>query len=255
MTIIPWLKVSVCICTRNRPALLRECLQSIYSSSLKPFEIIVSDDSTNSETRNLIESEFSDITYISGPRQGLAANRNCVMQKVRGERFVFTDDDCLLDELFIENCLVAAAAQPEPEMTIISGLRYENGKPLGKPNGPSYLGHFMKPIEGDQLETIVIDACMLPSGVVNDLKFDESIKGYGYEEMDFALHARAKGYRIVFAENAKVEHRPGPNEDRTRPSDANRIYVAWKWRQGRLNRSFFLVVALSHLFGSCLRKH
>lgn len=43
-------KVSICICTMNRPTDLRRCLESIKRSGMRPYEVIVSDDSSEELT-------------------------------------------------------------------------------------------------------------------------------------------------------------------------------------------------------------
>ena len=95
-------KVSVCICTRNRPQELSKALHSVERSTYPAFEVIVSDDSTNDETKKLIISHFSTVKYLDGPRKGLGANRNNILKAVTGSQVLFIDDDVILNENFLD---------------------------------------------------------------------------------------------------------------------------------------------------------
>ena len=63
--------ISVIICTRDRPAHLRECLRSLERLSDRPEEILVVDNaSRTSETREVVR-EFPGVRYVFEPRPGL----------------------------------------------------------------------------------------------------------------------------------------------------------------------------------------
>ena len=99
---------SVVIPTCNRPSLLAQCLDKIkkegtpddYSSVISEinefdYEIIVSDDSINADTAQLLRDSYPWVIYIKGNRKGPAANRNNGASIATGKWLVFTDDDCL----------------------------------------------------------------------------------------------------------------------------------------------------------------
>ena len=47
--------ISVCVTTYNRPHLIKDCIQSILDQSYKDFELIITDNSENDDTKILIE--------------------------------------------------------------------------------------------------------------------------------------------------------------------------------------------------------
>ena len=47
-------KVSILIPTYNQPQFVKECIESILSQTFTDYEIIVTDDSTNTETEEMI---------------------------------------------------------------------------------------------------------------------------------------------------------------------------------------------------------
>jgi hypothetical protein len=85
--------VSVAICTRNRPEVLRKCLSSMRGLSPQPNEIIVVDNDPSSGLTKAVTSAFPEVRYVPEPRRGLSAARNTGTRNSRGEIIAFTDDD------------------------------------------------------------------------------------------------------------------------------------------------------------------
>lgn len=97
--------LSVIIPTCKRNDLLQKCLLQLEpgKQSLSPsvYEVIVSDDSPESEAAALIETGFDWVKYSRGPQKGPAANRNAGAKAATGTWLVFTDDDCIPDEQWL----------------------------------------------------------------------------------------------------------------------------------------------------------
>lgn len=88
--------VSICVPTYNRPLLIKELLVSVLKQSYSNFEVIITDNSENFETQELIKREFCDprIRYYKNPTNvGMGGNVQKAISFVRGEFFTFTPDD------------------------------------------------------------------------------------------------------------------------------------------------------------------
>jgi GT2 family glycosyltransferase len=89
--------ISVAVCTRNRPAELERCLQSLAKLKEQPQEIIVVDNAPEDyHTRRVMES-FPGVRYLAEPRRGLSAARNTALLSACSEIVAFTDDDVVVD--------------------------------------------------------------------------------------------------------------------------------------------------------------
>ena len=91
---------SLFLITRNRPHLLKLALNSVLNQTISNFPIIVSDNSTNNETKEMVESLYlnqSNIIYRKREREyGLIEHWNKVLSEVRSEYFmIFHDDDVM----------------------------------------------------------------------------------------------------------------------------------------------------------------
>lgn len=89
--------LSVIVCTRDRPAMLEQCLASFAAQSSPPGQIVVVDNSTDGNARTLCAGR-PGVTYAHEPRPGLSMARNTGLEAARGEFIAFTDDDVELDD-------------------------------------------------------------------------------------------------------------------------------------------------------------
>lgn len=94
--------VSICIPTYNRPELLKELLDSIFCQKFTNFEVIITDNSSNEKTKDLITSVFGNKNIIYHKNHinlGMGGNTIKALGCVRGKYFTFTaDDDIWIDK-------------------------------------------------------------------------------------------------------------------------------------------------------------
>lgn len=87
--------ISVLITTRNRAKILNQCLKSLVQQSRKPDEIVVVDNSSWDNTREIVESfKKFQVRYFFEKNIGIAYGRNRGLKEAKGEIFAFIDDDC-----------------------------------------------------------------------------------------------------------------------------------------------------------------
>jgi glycosyltransferase involved in cell wall biosynthesis len=88
--------VSVVICTRNRAATLRICLESLARMRCQPSEIVIVDNAPTDESTQQVVADYPSIRYCLEPTPGLSFARNTGVQQASHEIIAFTDDDVLL---------------------------------------------------------------------------------------------------------------------------------------------------------------
>ena len=84
--------VTIVICTRNRPSLLRQCLDAVSKLSPSPDEVLVVDNSTGDEGTKRAAQEFS-AHYTIEPVPGLSRARNRGLAESTTDAVAFLDDD------------------------------------------------------------------------------------------------------------------------------------------------------------------
>jgi len=124
--------VSVIIPTFNRAHLVGSAIQSVLGQTYQDFEIIVVDDGSTDNTREVVRA-FTDprVIYVPRPNGDLSAARNTGIRASRGEYIAFLDDD----DLYLPNKLAVQVRfmDQNPEVGWTSGgyrMTDMQGKPL-----------------------------------------------------------------------------------------------------------------------------
>jgi len=206
------MSIAICITTCDRPIALAQCLESIRSSQISPLIVVVSDDSIDSsiqeQNQNLV-ARLKNAIYLSGPQNGVSANRNNALRAVLAESdatlISFTDDDVCIAPNFIETVVHKYSSLKAfgEEMTILSGLCYDE---LGKTETvPTKLGFRCYFQYSDPPEAVNIPSAVFPRSFLEQEEWDEKIF-FGYEDAELCLRALRAGYKIVHTPSLKVTH-------------------------------------------------
>ncbi|MBD2359721.1 glycosyltransferase family 2 protein [Anabaena sp. UHCC 0399] len=202
------MRVSVCITTRNRPQYLENCLRSLWDSDTKPHSVVVSDDSPDLEVqeRNYqIVQQYPHITYLTGPRIGVCANRNNAVNAILSSEtdFVaFIDDDICVEPDFITRA-IAQYTEISPEQrnsTILSGISHSPEGCVMASGKLSFRGYFCA---SDIPETVAIHATIFPRQFFDQEQWDENIF-FGYEDAELCLRALKREYKILHCPELRV---------------------------------------------------
>ncbi len=86
-------KVSVIIPTYNREKFVAKAIDSILSQTFRDYEIIVVDDGSTDNTRQILGPYGAKITYLYQENSGVSAARNTGIQHATGEWIAFLDSD------------------------------------------------------------------------------------------------------------------------------------------------------------------
>jgi len=106
--------VGVIISTYNNPEWLEKTLWGYSCQSYKNFELIIADDGSGEETRELIDryrkTAFPNIKHVWHPDEGFRKTRilNAALLAATSEYLIFTDQDCIPRNDFVETHLKLA---------------------------------------------------------------------------------------------------------------------------------------------------
>jgi len=87
--------VSVIIPTYNRGWILREAIDSVLAQDYTDYELIVVDDGSTDNTREILDSYGRDLIVLQQPNQGISAARNRGIAESRAQLVAFLDSDDL----------------------------------------------------------------------------------------------------------------------------------------------------------------
>ena len=197
------MKISVIIPTFKRPFMLDRCLKSLARQSLSQceFEVIVVDDEPNECTRKLaerfrLEHPHFNLRYIAMKvSKGPATARNVGWKAAKSPVIAFTDDDCIVSHLWLENGLKAFTER----VAAVSGrIRV----PL--PERPTDYQRTISWLEKSQFATA---NCFYKKNVLEATGgFDERFKTAWREDADLFFTLLSKGYKTIYWAEAVVTH-------------------------------------------------
>lgn len=100
------MKISVIIPVYNVEKYINDCLQSVMEQTYNDFEVIVIDDGSYDNTRNIISSfKDSRISYFFQNNKGLSAARNQGIKFSKGDILFFMDSDDVIKSDLFEKCI------------------------------------------------------------------------------------------------------------------------------------------------------
>jgi len=223
------LKVSVIICTKDRPADVIRCVKSIFSQSRLPDELIVVDASFDNQLHDqlaLHNQQQIALKYVrSAP--GLPHQRNIGVQQASGHIIFFFDDDIVLEADYLSEVILVFCSDNDYEVGGVMGDIYElrraretwqwwryvlrkvfflprfaDGSFLssGSATWPYGLDHiqFTEFLAGGQTA--------YRSEVFDQEVFDENLEGYAlYEDADFSYRI-SRIYKNIYTPRARCWH-------------------------------------------------
>jgi glycosyltransferase involved in cell wall biosynthesis len=117
-------RISIIIPTYNRPAELKNTIESILKQTQKPYEIIIVDDGNLKALPLEEESNIAGIKYIyyKKDRPGLTESRNKGIESANGSIIFFLDDDVILSSNYIEEILGVYANDSNQDVGGVGGI-------------------------------------------------------------------------------------------------------------------------------------
>lgn len=115
------LGIDLVICTYNNAVLLDQALTAISKQQVSPqikWKVLVVNNNCTDETATVLEkhthsNKIPDLGTVSESKQGLTYARLCGVQNTTGDWIAFVDDDCLLQEDWVEQAAKFALAHPD----------------------------------------------------------------------------------------------------------------------------------------------
>ncbi len=95
--------ITVVICTRNRVESLGAAVESVLCCEYPSFDLVVVDNASDDDATEQFVTALGDprISFVRESLPGLAVARNAGVRAARGEIVAFTDDDVVVDRLWL----------------------------------------------------------------------------------------------------------------------------------------------------------
>ena len=97
-------KISIIIQVYNGEIYIEKCLDSIKNQTIKDYEVLIINDGSKDNTKNLIEKYLNDKRFklFNRTNHGIGASRNFGLDESSGEYICFIDSDDYVDKEYLE---------------------------------------------------------------------------------------------------------------------------------------------------------
>lgn len=217
--------VSIVILHRNGPEILAECLESLRCQTYPNLEVIVVDNRSTDDSREMIRKNFPEVHLVALERNlGFSAGNNAGIRRSRGDYLFILNNDTQLEPGCVAELVTAAEREPDagvfvPKLRFYHLRKFLNGigNHISSDNWGSdnCIGH----IDLGQFDALqsVPSACfagvMIRREVLRKVGLLDSKYFMYYEDADWSYRARLQGYRIAVAPRAVVYHRLSASSD------------------------------------------
>lgn len=214
------MKISLIVTTYNWKEALAVTLKSIKTQTLLPFEVIVADDGSRNDTKELIDLYAKDypVKLIHSWQEDhgfrLAASRNKAIAKAKGDYIVVVDGDLYLPSKFIEShskaakkgCFVQGGRVllgPEVSQKVLIGGYLPNLFSAGIKNRhnmleSTILSKLFTKIRNNDKSTRGCNFALWRQDAIEVNGYNESFVGWGREDSEMVIRLLNKGLNRIY---------------------------------------------------------
>ena len=194
--------ISVVIPAYNRAGYLQDAVESVLNQTFQDFEIIVVDDSSTDNTKEVIAGYKDRVRYIFQDNKKQGAARNNGIMHAGGNYIAFLDSDDMWDPNHLEACFNALRHAPEAGLSFSgSYIIDEEGKIISKTKARYCNGFVLKNIISEfSAGGCNASSCLIRRDVFNNVGYfieDRSLCG----SEDWEMWARIAAFTKFVSTN------------------------------------------------------
>jgi O-antigen biosynthesis protein len=241
-------EISILILAHNKAAYTRRCLDSLFTSSLRPFEVVLVDNGSSDETPDVIAhfsaraSRENIVVHSLRLEQNLGAivGRNRGMELMRGKFWVFLDNDIVvrtrpwmekLRQKFSADSQLGVVgpklvyALPPHDIQCAGCDVTDKGRVIFRGRGsPRTAPEFNTPRE---CQTLISACWMMSAAAAKKIgPLDERFSPVQFEDIDYCYRIREAGFRCLYEPSIEMYHFENVTTGRT--AELNYPYITVK---------------------------
>jgi GT2 family glycosyltransferase len=225
------------ICSRNRPTMLQQTIESVLQGDEVPTELVIIDQSSaiNSNIANLKSQRNAEIRYIWSQTVGLSRARNIGIAAARYSVLAIIDDDMFVAANWYGALI--RALEGAGERAVVTGRVLPAEAEVAGGFVPTFMPSDVPAVYEGRIEMDVLAGGHM-AAYVSAFKtvggFDERLGAGGEfpaaDDNDLGFRLLEAGYRIIYAPQAVVYHRAWRGSG---------DYMPMRWSYGRGKGGFY----------------
>jgi GT2 family glycosyltransferase len=210
--------LSYCIVTYNRKDITKECLDAIYKYKRTNEDVIIIDNASIDGIKEILKGGHNTSYIFNKSNIGCTLARNAVMRIAQGRTLLVLDSDQIIVSDTVHKMRLCGA-----------DIVGSEGWAIDKNGITQHM-----PIEATNIDYVGAGGMMISKQKAEALNyFDEQfVPGY-YEDPDFCIRAKNRGYTIEVCDSGIIHKGPGMDKalgDKTKEiKDENRKKFITKW--------------------------
>lgn len=238
-----WPKVSVIVSNYNglKLNLLTESLSSILKNDYPNLEVILVDNCSEDESVKVAKRKFGKLKIVLNPVNMYSKGLNLGIKNSTGDYVAFFNNDVVVENGYFQKFIKFLQKRPEIALTQGKLLSYYDhnvidsaGETIDPSGNPITIGAGMSSNNfNEQREVLSVSgSCsILRKSAIESIGFFDEDYGIGYEDLDLALRAWMKGYKVIYYPKAYAFHKRGATD----LSSMVRIKVRWHFNKNRIS--------------------
>lgn len=205
--------ISVIIPTYNRASVLKKCLEALSNQSISAdtYEVIVSDDGSEDDTKQVTEDAIKNkkcfINYLWQTNKGANAARNNAIHSSMGNLLLFINDDTIAIPNMLEQHLQSHLKYPEENIAVLGRMTVSPEVPysiFAKLHLDANYGLWKGMVELDWLAFYTCNVSVKKSFLLKYGLFEESIRYH--EDVELSERLSHFGLKIIYNPEALGYH-------------------------------------------------
>jgi len=204
--------ISVIIPTYNSEQFILQSVISVFKQSYKNYELIVVDDGSTDNTRNLLNQYRKNLQYIYQKNSGVSSARNTGIKKSKGEYIAILESDDFYEKYFLEELAEFIDIIDTDIVYCNMNIVDENNKNIGI--------RYKKEPEPVTIKRMLIQNYIVPSQTLIRKKLIENIGLFDEQievgdDWDFWLRALLNGCNFKYLNKCLTNYRVYKNQSRS----------------------------------------
>ncbi|MGJ3234243.1 glycosyltransferase family 2 protein [Marivirga sp.] len=237
-----------------------DLLKSIVDLNYPNIEVIVVDNASKEDPRNLIISKFPEVTVVRSDKNlGFAGGNNLGVEKSEGDYLFFVNNDTEIQNGLIENLISVFYLKPNvgavsPKIIYYGTnlIQFAGYTPLSLTGRNRAIGN--KLTDGPEFQSIVVTpylhgaAMMFSRSVVEQVGLMPEIYFLYYEEMDWSEIVKRAGFDLYVNQRAVIHHKESMSIGKMNPLKSYYLFrnrILFVRRNFTLSRRVFFMVYIT----------
>lgn len=206
----------------NRAALARQAIRSALAQTDTRFQLVISDNSTDGQTRAMVAKEFPQVTYkVRDPHLKALDHFNLCLDEATASHVCLFHDDDLLAPRYVQRTLAAAEAHPGASAIGVNAWIAEDGRAPRlsfEAAGEHHVVHSARHLASHYFGRYQTGIAPFPGYVyartlLDGLRFD--VAGGKYSDLSWLLRVVERGPMLWLAEPLMTYRLHASNDSRS----------------------------------------